>query len=65
MVKININIPEEILEKTDKRAKQLGISRTAFITMTISEKLMQNDLMDNLPTMMETIKKMSDGNKQM
>lgn len=56
----NINIPPEVLEKTDKRAKQLGISRSAFITMTLSEKLMQNDLIENLPTMLETMKKMAE-----
>ena len=64
MIKINMNLPEDILEKTDKKAKQLGISRTAFITMTLSEKLMQTDLMDSLPQMLETLKNFKENEKQ-
>lgn len=60
MVKVNINLPEDLLEKTDKRAKQLGITRTAFITMTISEKLMQTDVMESLPEMLASMRKMAD-----
>jgi metal-responsive CopG/Arc/MetJ family transcriptional regulator len=63
-MKANVNIPEEVLEKTDKRAKALGISRSAFITMTLSEKLMQSDLMDSIPQMLETIKIMSENEKK-
>ena len=63
-MKANVNIPEEVLEKTDKRAKALGISRSAFITMTLSEKLMQTDLMDSIPKMLETMKSLSENEKQ-
>lgn len=59
MPKITMNISDEILEKTDKRASQLGITRTAFITMTISEKLMQSDALESLPEMIETMRKMT------
>ena len=59
-MKANVNIPEEVLEKTDKRAKALGISRSAFITMTLSEKLMQSDLMDSIPKMLESMKLISE-----
>lgn len=56
-MKITVNIPEEVLEKADNRCKQLGISRSAFITMTVSEKLMQTDVMDNVPKMLELMSK--------
>lgn len=59
-MKANINLPEEVLEKTDKRAKALGLSRSAFITMTLSEKLMQTDIIDNLPKMMQALNKLSE-----
>lgn len=64
IMKANINIPEDVLEKTDKKAKALGISRSAFITMTLSEKLMQTDLMDSLPQMLETLKNLKENEKQ-
>lgn len=60
----NVNIPEEVLEKTDKRAKALGISRSAFITMTLSEKLMQNDVIESIPEMLKSIRKLADNDKQ-
>ena len=63
-MKANINVPEEVLAKTDKKAKSLGISRSAFITMTLSEKLMQTDLMDSLPQMLETLKNFKENEKQ-
>jgi len=52
-MKINYSIPDEVLEKVDIRAKQLGISRSAFITMTMSQALMQTDFMSQLPKMLE------------
>lgn len=52
-MKANVNIPEDVLEKTDKRAKLLGISRSAFITMTLSEKLMQNEVVESIPQMLK------------
>lgn len=59
-MKVNVNIPDDVLSKTDLRVKQLGISRSAFITMTLSEKLMQSNLLEVLPEMLETMKKLSD-----
>ena len=64
IMKANVNIPEDVLQKTDKKAKALGISRSAFITMTLSEKLMQTDLMDSLPQMLETLKSFKENEKQ-
>lgn len=60
-MKANINIPEDVLARTDIKAKQLGISRSAFITMTLSEKLMQADVIENFPEMVASIKKLAEG----
>ena len=63
-MKANINLPEDVLEKTDKRAKALGLSRSAFITMTLSEKLMQTDLMDSIPKVLEAMSKLTENEKK-
>lgn len=55
-MKVNVNIPESVLEQTDKRAEKLGISRSSFITMTLSEKLMQTDMLESLPEMINTMR---------
>lgn len=58
MKKANVNIPDDVLEKTDKRAKLLGISRSAFITMTLSEKLMQTDVFEGFPELLSSMKEL-------
>ena len=63
-MKANINLPEDVLEKTDKRAKALGLSRSAFITMTLSEKLMQTDVIESIPEMLKSIQKLADNDKK-
>ena len=63
-MKANINLPEEVLEKTDKRAKALGLSRSAFITMTLSEKLMQTDVIESIPEMLKSIQKLASNDRQ-
>lgn len=60
MIKITMNLPEEVLEKADKRAKQLGISRTAFITTAVSEKLQQADVLEFLPELLANMRALSD-----
>ena len=55
-MKVNVNIPENVLQQTDKRAEKLGISRSSFITMTLSEKLMQTDMIESFPEMINTIR---------
>jgi metal-responsive CopG/Arc/MetJ family transcriptional regulator len=62
-LKANLNIPEDVLKKIDRKAELLGISRSAFVTMTMSEKLMQTDTMENFPKLLDALVKMveSDG----
>lgn len=62
-MKANVNIPEDVLEKTDKRAKLLGISRSAFITMTLSEKLMQNEVVESIPQMLKIMTQQMSSNE--
>ena len=51
-MKVSISVPDEVVQKADYRAKQLGISRSAFITMTLSEALMQKEFMQNMPELL-------------
>lgn len=63
-MKINYSIPEDVLEKVDIRAKELGISRSAFITMTLSQALMQNDFINQLPKMLAMVDKTMENDRQ-
>ena len=58
-MKINISLPDAVLKKADEKAGQLGLSRSAFIAMAISEKVRQDEMMDMLPQMIEQMKNAS------
>lgn len=54
-MRINITIPESVVEDADIRAKSLGISRSAYICMAISFKGQYDDMMKSMPKMLETM----------
>lgn len=60
-VRINITIPEYVLEATDKRAAELGISRSGFITTALQFKMQYDDIMAQVPVMMDMLKDFHSG----
>lgn len=50
-MRININMPDDLVKKVDERAKQMFVSRSAFISMAMSQKVQSDDLLDVLPEM--------------
>lgn len=60
-VRINITVPEYVLEATDKRAAELGISRSGFITTALQFKMQYDDIMVQVPVMMDILKDVRSG----
>lgn len=60
-VRINITIPEYVLEATDKRAAELGISRSGFITTALQFKMQYDDIMAQVPVIMDMLKDVRSG----
>lgn len=60
-VRINITIPEYVLEATDKRAAELGISRSGFITTALQFKMQYDDIMAQVPMMLDVLKDVRSG----
>lgn len=54
-MRINMNMPEELVKKVDERAKELYLSRSAFITMAVSEKLQADDVVKIMPDVLSAI----------
>ena len=44
-----MNIPEELLKQIDTRAKELNVTRTAYLVMTISQQLKAEEITKSLP----------------
>lgn len=55
-MRININISEDLLNQIDEKAKALFISRSAYIATALSQKLQNDNLMDSMPEMLQTMK---------
>lgn len=54
--RINLYFDDEILKKVDNEAKQMGVSRTAVISMVVAQYLQQKKTLDVASNMMDMIK---------
>lgn len=54
-MRVSINISDELLEKIDERAKKLYISRSAYISTALSQKLQADDMFDAMPQLLAKI----------
>lgn len=60
-VRVNITLPEYVLEATDKRAAELGISRSGFIATSLQFKMQYDDMMREVPKMMQLLQDVRSG----
>ena len=56
IMRINLNIPDELVKTIDKKAKSLNLNRTAYVVMTLSRYFQQEDLMDTFPEFVKMVK---------
>ena len=61
-MKVTINVPDDLLCKVDGRAKEMYLSRSAFITMALNEKLHADAYMDMMPELMAFMHQMKANN---
>lgn len=54
-MRINITLPDYIVQDTDERAKSLGTSRSGYIAAALTHKAQYDDMMKNMPRMMEMV----------
>ena len=55
-MKVTVNIPNELLKEIDERAKSMYLSRSAYVTMTLSQRLQQDKVLDSMPEMLQALK---------
>lgn len=56
--KINITVDEKLLQEVDVIADELGMSRSAFLSMAGKTYIQQSNVMQNLPRMLNDAEKM-------
>ncbi len=52
MVKLSITMDEELLKKVDEQAKKMYLSRSAFISLSVVQKMQQDSALDLLPKLL-------------
>ena len=55
MARYNISLPEYLVQTADRKAAELGISRSAFIATAIQFKVQYDDMMREVPKMMQLL----------
>lgn len=63
-MRVNLNIPDELVAQIDARAKSLFVNRTAWIVMTLSQKLREDGLIEKMPDMVDIMRKMNSDEMQ-
>lgn len=48
-MRLNINLDEELIRKVDEVAKKMYVSRSAYISFALSEKLRNDEIAENFP----------------
>lgn len=55
MARYNISLPEYVVQTADRKAEELGISRSAFIATAIQFKVQYDDMMREVPKMLQLL----------
>lgn len=55
-MRININIPDDLITQIDERAEKLFLSRSAYVSMTMARAIQQDNLLDSVPEMLDFIR---------
>lgn len=54
-MRVNINLQEELVKKIDEKASAMYISRSAYISTALSQKLQMDEIMEYMPDMMRQL----------
>ncbi len=62
MARYNITLPDDVVDAADRKAKEMGLSRSAFIASAIQFKIQYDTAMSQLPAVMAFISDLRAGN---
>lgn len=61
MARYNITLPDNVVQLADKKAAEMGISRSAFIATAIQFKAQYDETMLQVPKMMQFLEDIKNG----
>lgn len=62
--KINISLPDDVYERATEKAKELGLSRSSFISFCISDKMNQDEAVRSLPKLLQLAEQQINENRE-
>lgn len=63
-MRINYNCPDELLKKIDTRARELSMTRSAYMNMAIARQLESEEFIKNVPSMLDTFNRAIEESKR-
>ena len=63
-MRVTVNLSEDLIQKVDVRAKSMFLSRSAYISTALAQKMQADDAMTMLPEMAKTLQDAMDMMKQ-
>lgn len=54
-MRINVNLSEDLIKKIDEKAKSLYLSRSAYISMCLGEKLQFDEVIESMPKLISLL----------
>lgn len=54
--RINITLPQDLIEALDRAAEETNLNRSAFIAVAVTHKIQQDEMMKQLPYIMHKLK---------
>lgn len=59
-MRINMNIPDELLKKIDEKSAELYMTRTSYFIMAVTQKLQSDEVIESLPDIKNALKQIED-----
>lgn len=59
MRKINMNLPDELINKLDEKAKSLYMTRTSYVIMALTQKIQSDEVVESLPEFKKAISELT------
>ena len=60
----NVSLSDEIMDRVDTRAEEMGLNRSAFITVAVNNYFLQEDAMRAMKDMPDFMKKLEEIEKR-
>ena len=59
-MRVNLQMPDDLVARIDAKAKELYISRTAYMIIACTQKLDSEDMLKRLPELKDSIQSLAD-----